>query len=124
MDREVVSALVRETLASYGHEPAPQGSSTIGLPWSAEKLRGYLERLEGALVEPYLQRFELQETYEEIRQPGLSFADYWVVTEIGNYLEWYDPNTGQFGLGQHCGGSALPISVGVRSDLLGVFCAM
>jgi hypothetical protein len=40
------------------------------------------------------------------------------------YLEWYDPATGEFGLACHMEESAVPVSIGVRGDLVGVFCAM
>jgi hypothetical protein len=76
------------------------------------------------LVEPYLQRFELRETYDQARQHGPVFAEFWVVAQSGDYLEWYDPATGEFGLGHRLEDSATPVSIGVRGDLVGVFCAM
>jgi hypothetical protein len=91
---------------------------------SAEKVSDYVNKLKLALVEPYLQRFELRETYEQIAQREPGFAEYWVVAECGNYLEWYDPGSGAFGLGQRQEGSNIPLSIGVRRDLVGVFCAM
>jgi len=124
MDRDTVSSLVRDTLASYHYELPPPGS-TIGLPWSAEKAYGYVEKLKAALVEPYLQRFELRETYDQARHSESSYAEFWVVAEgDAGYLEWYDPTTGEFGLGLCGEGFATPVSIGVRGDLVGVFCAM
>ncbi len=124
MHRTAVSALVRETLAGFHYEPPPPGT-TIGVPWSAEKVYGYVEKLKSALVDPYLQRFELREAYEQAGQSEPSYAELWVVAEgDGGYLEWYDPATGDFGLGIRQEGSPTPISIGVRGDLVGVFCAM
>jgi hypothetical protein len=124
MDRGAVSSLVRETLAGYCYEPPPPGS-TVGVPWSAEKVHGYVEKLKMALVEPYLQRFELRETYEQVGWSEPRYADFWVVAEGGGgYLEWYDSATGEFGLGIRQEGSTTLISIGVRGDLVGVFCAM
>jgi len=57
MDRDAVSALVMDTLAGYRSQPPPPGS-TIGVPWSTEKISGYVEKLRSALVEPYLEQFE------------------------------------------------------------------
>ena len=37
--------------------------------------------------------------------------------------EWYDRSTGEFGLGVRVEGFAIPVSIGVRGDLVGVFCA-
>jgi hypothetical protein len=123
MNSGMLQALVHETLARFRHEAPPPGT-TVGVPWSAEKVHDHVETLKPALVEPYLQRFELRETYEQSAQPEPSYAEYWVVAESGCYLEWYDPATGEFGLGQRREGSSTPVSIGVRGDLVGVFCAM
>src|SRR4051794_2792742 len=115
MDRKAVSALVRAMLASYLYELPPGG--TIGVPWSADKESSHVEKLREALVQPYLQRFELRETYEQVGQPEPSYAEFWVVAEAGSYLEWYDPATGEFGLGQRAESGSNPVSIGVRGDL-------
>jgi hypothetical protein len=51
MDRGMVSALIRDALSRYHYHP-PLPGSTIGVPWSAEKVQGYVEKLKEALVEP------------------------------------------------------------------------
>ena len=86
-------------------------------------MSGYVEKLKAALVPPYLQCFE-RETYEQIGEAEPSYAEFWVVAKTASYLEWYDPATGEFGLGQRSHDGALPISVGIRGDLVGMFCAM
>jgi hypothetical protein len=123
MDGGTLQALVHEMLARFRYETPPPGT-TLGIPWSAEKVYDHVERLKRALVDPYLQRFELRETYEQSGQHEPSYAEYWVVAESGCYLEWYDPATGEFGLGQRREGSPTPVSIGVRGDLVGVFFAM
>jgi hypothetical protein len=123
MDRHSLSILIRDTLATYQYEPPPP-DSTIGVPWTAERVYGYVEKLRDALVEPYLQRFDLRETYAQVGQSEPTYADFWVVAQgDGGYLEWYDPATGEFGLGIQ-NGTEVPVSIGVRGDLVGVFCAM
>ncbi len=87
-------------------------------------MSSYVEKLKEALVEPYPQRFELRETYEQIKQQEPSYKEYWVVAESGTYLEWYDPSTGDFGLGQRLEGSAVPVSIGTRGGLVAAFCAI
>jgi hypothetical protein len=123
MDRQALSILIRDTLATYHYVPPPPGS-TVGAPWTPDKVYGYVERLRGALVEPYVQRFELRETYEQARESEPTYAEFWVIAKgDGGYLEWYDPATGEFGLGIQQD-SESPVSIGVRGDLVGVFCAM
>jgi hypothetical protein len=123
MDSKTIRAFVHETLAQYHYQSPPPGS-TVGTPWSAEYMSGCIEKLREVLVEPYLQRFELRETDEQVARREPRFAEYWVVAESGNHLLWYDPGCGEFGLGQHREGSRLPLSIGVRGDLVGVFGAM
>src|SRR5262245_35428811 len=99
MDRERVSALVRDKVAGHRYEPPPPGCTSV-IPWYSEKVSSQVEKLREAVVAPYLQRFELRETYEQVGREQASFAEFWVVAESGACLEWYDPATGEFGLGQ------------------------
>lgn len=123
MDRQSLSILIRDTLANYHYEPPPPGT-TIGVPWTAEKVYGYVEKLRNALVDPFVQRFELRETFDQVGQLEPTYADLWVVARGDDgYLEWYDPATREFGLGIQKG-TEVPVSIGVRGDLVGVFCAM
>ena len=123
MDRDTVRSLVQHELATYSYE-LPAAGTTMGVPWSEEKDKAYVEKLKTALVEPYLQRFELREPYEQIKNPQPTYGEFWVVVEGETYCEWYDPATGDFGLGMRVSGSEIPISIGVRGDLVGVYCAM
>lgn len=118
-----IEQLVLCLLSEYNHQP-PQPDATVGVPWSAEKVGGYAELLKQALVPPRLERFALAETYEQIQAGSTECASYWVVAERGGYLEWYDPTTNEFGLGQLAGDGDGFVSIGVRGDLVGVFCAM
>jgi hypothetical protein len=121
MDQQSLSTLIRDTLSNYRFEPPP--GAAVGVPWSAEKIREHIKILRDTLVEPYVQRFELRETFEQVAQSQPTYAEFWVVAKLdGGYLEWYDPATGEFGLGIQKGES-VPVSIGVRGDLVGVFCA-
>ena len=121
MGQEDVASLVRKVLARYKYEIL-QG--TVGVAWPADKVNTYVEQLKQSLVDPYLMRFELRETLEQSNNPAPTFAEYWVVAESGDYLEWFDPTTGEFGLAVRSQQEGLGISIGTRGDLVGVFCAM
>jgi hypothetical protein len=123
MNSKTIQTMVQESLARYQYELPPPGG-TVGTPWSSEQVSDYAKKLKEALVEAYLQRFELREIYDQATQSEPSFAEYWVVAASGNSLEWYDPCSGEFGLGQRQEGSIVPSSIGVRGDLVGVFWAM
>ncbi len=117
MDKKALLTLIHETLAGYRYEPPPTGS-TIGAPWSAERVNAYVEKLRAALVEPYVQRFELREIYDQVGQSEPSYADFWVVAESGaGYLEWYDPATGEFGLGIFNGKTGSFLSLSERVEI-------
>ncbi|MCQ8183745.1 hypothetical protein NP603_21765 [Methylomonas sp. SURF-1] len=123
MTAHEVEQMVLRLLAEYSYQQ-PEPGSTVGSPWSAEKVGGYVELLKQSLVSPRLERFALAETYEQIRASSTECADFWVVAERGEYLEWYDPATNEFGLGQLAADAKRLVSIGVRGDLVGVFCAM
>ncbi len=113
--------MIRNLLARHRCEPT---ESTVGIPFSADKMSDYVQELKAALIEPRLQRFELRETYEQVVRHAPEYADYWVIAERDMFMEWYDPATGDFGLAHRVEGSVNPVSIGVRGDLVGVFAAM
>jgi hypothetical protein len=121
MDGEQLGEFVLAQLEGYHYDPPP---GLKGNPFSPHKVRQYLARMRQALIPPYRQRFELRETYEQVGQLSPAIAEYWVVAKgKSGYLEWYDPQTGDFGLGISTG-DGLPVSIGVRGDAVGVFMAM
>ncbi len=76
------------------------------------------------MVEPYVQRFELREIYDQVGQSEPSYADFWVVAESGaGYLEWYDPATGEFGLGIFNGKTGSFLSLSERVEISSGFFA-
>ncbi|WP_147431275.1 hypothetical protein [Azonexus fungiphilus] len=118
-----VAALVAESLARHRHVSVASGT-TVGVPWSAENEAEYVELLRQSLVPPRLESFVLSETYAQVQATAKDHAAYWVVAERGGYVEWYDPAKNEFGLGQASLDGAGLVSIGVRGDLVGVFCAM
>ena len=122
VDSESLAAFVRQEIADYRYEPP--SSPTIGVPWPAEKVQRYVERLAQSLVKPYLARFELRDTFEQtVREPA-EYGEYWVVAEgRGGYVEYYDPGRKEFGLAVRSEVGP-PVSIGVRGDLVGVYCAI
>ena len=104
---------------------APELGSTVGVPWTEDKVMTYIPKLKAALVKPYLQSFLLKETYEQINDNKKEHASYWVIAEeSGNYYQWYDPDNNEYGLAQKSESRNDFISIGVRGDLVGVYCAM
>ena len=117
-----IAKIVANELVQFRHKSVAPGT-TIGVPWSEEKVIKYVQKLCCSLVEPYMQKFLLHETHDQAKNQERIYAEYWVVAEEGDYLEWYDPNTKEFGLGRR-GNTDIPVSIGVRGDLVGVYCAI
>lgn len=97
--------------------------TTIGTPWTPERYRAEIERLRRALVKPYEQRFALEETHDPERARAGGEATYWVVAATGKMYLWYDEASAQFGVGEPGREDALPVSLGLRGDIVGSFCA-
>ncbi len=123
MTQQDIEQMVLRLLAEHSYQQ-PEPGTTVGTAWSAEKVGAYVDLLKQSLVPPRLERFALAETYEQVQVGSTERADYWVVAERGEYLEWYDPTTNEFGLGQFAADGDDLVSIGVRGDLVGVFCAM
>jgi hypothetical protein len=122
LDASQVTELVTKELADYRHEAPPSGSS-LGAPWPEAKIRAYIEQLRSALVELYLRTFTLRDTKHEIDAAVPLNAEYWVVAKSAGYLQFYDHLNDEFGLAVEAPGQQ-PVTIGVRGDLVGVFCAM
>ena len=118
-----VANLITAELRDYQYEPPPPGT-TLGKPWSSEKVATHLDLLREALVTPYLQKFVLEDTYEQLTAREKQVVEYWVVAEAEFYCEFYDPSANDFGLAEPPVAGHIPHTVGVRGDLVGVFCAM
>jgi hypothetical protein len=118
-----IAQLVLQLLSAHTYAP-PAPGTTVGTPWSEAKISQYVNLLKQSLVPPRLERFKLSETHDHVTSPTEQFANYWVVAERGSYVEWFDPNTEEFGLAQPSPNGEGFVSLGVRGDLVGVFCAM
>lgn len=115
--------MVEKALATFRYEVPPQGS-TLGTPWSESKVNAAVERLRAALVSPHLRTFALRDTTRELDAAVPLTASYWVVAQSPGYLQFYDPSSGEFGLACEAAPGEMPVTIGVRGDLVGVFCAM
>lgn len=116
--------MVHRLLDEYHYE-RPKPATTLGTPWEQVKVMEHLALLKQCLVQPYKQRFLLQEGGNPPKPNAKEIEEYWVVAERpGFYLEWFGPSTGEFGLGEAASIDRPAISISVRGDLVGVFCAM
>ena len=122
MTSEEVRELVARQLASW-EPPVVAPGTTHGVPWSAEQYRPEVDRLRAALVTPYAQRFVLAETDDPDQRRGSGEALYWVVAATGDMYLWYDAATEEFGVGEPDPEGGLPVSIGLRGDIVGSFCA-
>ena len=120
MNSKDISQIIEIELRAYTYDK-PDPGVTVGKPWTEEKVLSYIPKLRKALVIPYLQKFRLSETCEYFNSEV--FEDYWVVAIDEGYVQWYDPKSKEFGLGTESAEGAF-ISIGVRGDLVGVYCAM
>ena len=71
-----------------------------------------------------MQRFYLKDTAADMWQSPPQTKVYRVIAKSQQFLEFYDPEMQEYGLAmQGCDG-ALPETIGVRGDIVGVFGAM
>jgi hypothetical protein len=122
MTSEQVQSFVDKTLVHLVYDSPPTGS-TIGVPWSSGKVFQYRDRLRTALVKPSLKRVLLRDTVDQIRSRMPAHADVWVVAEFDNLWLFFDADASEFGLAQKSNQSDEYVTIGIRGDLVGVYCA-
>jgi hypothetical protein len=122
MTPEYVQAIVVREIAAW-RPPIVEPGETVGIPWTAEQYAPEIERLRNALVTPYKQRFELRETDNPEQRRVTGESEYWVVAATPEMCVWYDEETGDFGVGEPSTQGPLPVSIGLRGDIVGAFCA-
>jgi hypothetical protein len=122
MTSKEIEAIVARELAAW-QPPVAQPGTTVGVPWPAERYGPEIDRLRAALVSPYRQSFVLRESDVPEVERVESEATYWVIADTGQMYVWYDDATSEFGVGEPGLDGALPVSVGLRGDIVGSFCA-
>lgn len=126
VDPDQLLAAIHRAIDEYRYDPPP---GLIGNPISPREVQRLLGEMRQALVRPYLQRFRLGETYEQVEKANLGqfeYGEFWVVAKGrggGSYVEVYDDSTGEFALGID-DGDGPPYFIGVRGDPVFVFMAM
>jgi hypothetical protein len=117
-----VQRIISNVLGEYAYQTPPP-DTTYGEPWAEAKVLREVEALKNALVTPYLHAFLLRDTYEQVTTAAPNTQELWVVAHMDELCEFYDPAHNEFGLAE------LPVpghsssTIGVRGDLVGVFCA-
>ncbi len=122
MTSDDVKALVANALAAWRPPPVALGD-TVGKPWSPERYGEALERLRATLVTPYEQRFVLRETDDPDHRRSEGEATYWVVAATKDMFLWYDAACHEFGVGEPGSDVGVPVSIGLRGDIVGSFSA-
>ncbi len=123
MDANQVRDEVLRQLEAYRDKTLVPGSMP-GAPLSAEAIAGHVDRLEACLLAPRQETFELRESYEQAQAKEPVQARYWVIASTPRYVEWFDPESGEFGRGAPHRTKPVFVSIGARGDLVSVFCAM
>ena len=120
MNKHELQQFCETELESYVYD-VPE--SAIRSPWSKEKVHAQLSQLKNAIVEPYLEKMELRDTYDQIGKKEPEYGQLWVVADDNSgHKVFYDPSEREFGLAIYAKGD-IPQTVGVRGDFVGTFMA-
>ena len=116
MDSQQIAAIVNDALESFEHDPS---SSTIGTPWSAERVDEAIAELRACLVSPSLR--DVRRRPPEVESEAIQSL--WVVAASSDgYAVFFDPQSREYGLATEAA-SGLLESINVGGDLVGTFCA-
>jgi hypothetical protein len=120
MDATQVRDEVLRQLEAYRHI-APVAGPASGVAESAQGIGGLVDRLEACLLAPRQETFELRESYRQAQAMEPVKARYWVIAATPRFVEWFDPGSGEFGLGAPHRTKPIFVSIGARGDLVSVF---
>ena len=119
MTNEEVTFRVNAELAGYTYERPPAGLH--GVPWAEAKVLAYRDNLRQHLVPPFKANV-VRDTVDQIRATP-TLMSVWVVAQFGSYVIFFDDGAGEFGLAQRTQAHGSWAAIGVRGDLVGVYCA-
>ena len=95
----------------------------IGNAMPSSWVEDQLVEAKKCVVDPYLQKMWLQDTYEQLEDKKNRIEeDLWVVAEDEKFKIFYDPKNKEFGLSQICL-DPQPVTIGIRGDFVGCFMA-
>ena len=119
MDLETLRSIVENEIENYFY---PSSTSTVGTPWTEERVRAELAVMKSALVSPYWSEVELCDTRQQIdASPALSQTCGVVADDLKGTLLVFDPVENEFMLAVRHNDKLS--TIGVRGDAVGVFMA-
>ena len=120
MNKEEIQQFCESELASYVYDVP---DSALGKPWSSEKVDVQLKQLKNSIVEPYIERMELRDTFDQLGMKEPEYQELLVVADDNDgYKVFYDPSMDEFGLAMYTEDET-PVTIGVRGDFVGAFLA-
>ena len=112
---------VEAEIDSYVYE-VPEGA--IGNRMSDEWVQTQLIEAKESVVEPYVEKMWLQDTYEQIKDKDNKIIQELLVVadDKKDFIVFYDQENKEFGLANStC--SEIKVTIGVRGDFIGCFMA-
>jgi hypothetical protein len=120
-DPSELTRWISEQVDSYlDNYELPEPGTTVGIPWSREKVATELARMRTCIVDPYVATFLFHDTIEQINADPQIRKQCWVVAEDGVYRLLLDPDTKDFVLAEK-GITGEWVTIGVRGDPVGTF---
>lgn len=117
-----IADLVRSDIQCYPARERPSPGSTVGIPWSDEKIAEELVKMCEALVQPFYVAVEIRDTFDQVQATDGPRRTCVVVADDKHGMKLiYDPVECDFALVQEC--RAGLVTFGVRGDPVGCFLA-
>ena len=113
---------MRNELAAYIHV-TPKPGTTVGTPWSAERVAQCIAERKTKFVAPYRSLLRVLQSDRRPEIAGLP-TDVWIVWEDGDFLVFFDPVNEYYGLAAWQPDTDVPTYWGVYGDLVYVLCAV
>ena len=119
MDKQSLRQFVKKEIQEYEYV-IPE--DTVGNPMKTDWVLNQLQQATDCIVDPYLEKMWLQDTYEQIKDKKNKITQQlWVVAKDSNFVVFYDSTNKEFGLAHFFNNEF--ITLGTRGDFVGCFMA-
>ena len=120
MNKDDLKKFCENDVLTYQYEVP---DSAVGNALPKEKIEHELKLIAPTIVDPYLEKMTLGDTYDQTFSDEPEYKELWVVSDDKEGCKvFYDPDEKEFGLAMYKD-KETPQTIGVRGDFVGVFLA-
>lgn len=123
MDSHILKQFILDDMERYyATYELPLPGTTVGVPWSKQQVAAELDRMRPCLIEPFLVKCAVRDTFDEANVTDPERRQCWLVAVDGDYGLLFDPIANDFALAASSTAEEWT-TFGIRGDAVTTFLA-